>query len=52
VGEVIEETRAWLRDHPGDTEVRRALLDLVREVPGSPVGEVIEETRAWLPDNR
>ena len=51
VGEVVEETRAWLRDHPDDTQVRAALLGLVRVVQGGTVGEVVEETRAWLRDH-
>jgi hypothetical protein len=49
--EVIQETRAWLREHPDDAGVRAALLALVRAVPGGPVGEVIQETRAWLADH-
>jgi hypothetical protein len=49
---VIEKARAWLREHPEDSEVRAALLALVQAVPGSPAAaEVIEEAQAWLRDN-
>ena len=49
--EVVEETRAWLRDHPDDGHVRATLLGVVRKVPDGPVVEVVEETRAWLRDH-
>ena len=38
-------------DLANSPEVRKALLSLVRAVPGAPVGELVEETRAWLRDH-
>ena len=54
MAKMVEETRAWLHEHPDDVGDRRQLLTLVRVMPDGPAGEVVEETRAWLrehPDN-